>query len=145
MRDRQQAEPLQLSAARLDGDVVSWRDAGGSHRRTVLANAQGYLVLDGTRRHSLRHLPAFAQGGEQGQQADVLRAPMPGRIVAVKVQAGQQVAQDEELIVMEAMKMELTLRAPCAGSVAELHAADGQFVEADTLLVRLQAEQEAAA
>ncbi len=61
-------------------------------------------------------------------------APMPGRIVLVKVEAGQAVAAGAELLVMEAMKMELAVRAPHDGVVSELRAAAGDFVEADALL-----------
>jgi 3-methylcrotonyl-CoA carboxylase alpha subunit len=62
---------------------------------------------------------------------------MPGRVVAVRVDADAAVAEGQEVIVMEAMKMELTLRAPRAGVVAEIRASVGEFVEADSVLVRL--------
>jgi 3-methylcrotonyl-CoA carboxylase alpha subunit len=63
---------------------------------------------------------------------------MPGRIVLLRVAAGDVVADGQELGVMEAMKMELSLKAPRAGTVAELRVAAGDFVDADALLVRLQ-------
>ena len=62
---------------------------------------------------------------------------MPGRIVLLRVAVGDAVAEGEELGVMEAMKMELSLKAPRAGTVAEIRVAAGDFVEADALLVRL--------
>ena len=49
-----------------------------------------------------------------------LEAPMPGRVSAVKVAVGQRVAKGEELLVVEAMKMENALRAPKAGVVRAL-------------------------
>ena len=64
---------------------------------------------------------------------------MPGRIVVVKALPGQDVAEGEEVVVMEAMKMELTLRAPRAGRVAAVQAAAGDFVEADAVLLTLEA------
>ena len=67
---------------------------------------------------------------------------MPGRIVAVRVAEGAAVEADQELVVMEAMKMELSLKAPRAGVVATLRAEVGAFVEADTLLVQLAEAQE---
>ena len=49
------------------------------------------------------------------------------------------VAVGQELMVIEAMKMELSLKAPRAGKVAEVRAASGDFVDADTALVVLEA------
>ena len=63
---------------------------------------------------------------------------MPGRVVLVKATPGQAVAEGEELLVMEAMKMELSLRAPRAGTVAKVQAAAGEFVEADAVLLTLE-------
>jgi 3-methylcrotonyl-CoA carboxylase alpha subunit len=65
-------------------------------------------------------------------------APMPGRIVLLKVAAGDVVVEGQELGVMEAMKMELALKAPRAGKVATIQAQPGDFVEADTVLFRLE-------
>jgi biotin carboxyl carrier protein len=65
-------------------------------------------------------------------------APMPGRLVKVLVAAGQDVAEGQGLVVMEAMKMENELRAPRAGRVKELHARERQAVESGALLVVLE-------
>jgi len=62
-------------------------------------------------------------------------APMPGRLVRVLVQPGQQIEAGEGLLVMEAMKMENELRSPRAGRVAELLVREGQTVETAALLV----------
>ena len=59
---------------------------------------------------------------------------MPGRIVLVKTKPGDKVEAGQELLVMEAMKMELSLKAPRAGVVENIGAAAGDFVEADTAL-----------
>jgi 3-methylcrotonyl-CoA carboxylase alpha subunit len=63
---------------------------------------------------------------------------MPGRIVLVKVANGDRVVQGQELLVMEAMKMELALKAPRDGVVAEVRAVGGEFVEADAVIVVLE-------
>ncbi|MEO7064173.1 MAG: acetyl-CoA carboxylase biotin carboxyl carrier protein subunit, partial [Dokdonella sp.] len=69
--------------------------------------------------------------------SDRIIAPMPGRIVLVKAKAGDEVTEGQELLVMEAMKMELTLLAPRAGRIEAVQAAAGDFVEADAVLVKL--------
>jgi propionyl-CoA carboxylase alpha chain len=63
-----------------------------------------------------------------------LTAPMPGKVVKVLVEAGQDVAAGAALLVLEAMKMEQTVRAPTDGVVAALHVSTGEQVEADQLL-----------
>jgi len=63
---------------------------------------------------------------------------MPGRVVVVKTRAGDRVTAGQELLVIEAMKMELGLKAPRDGIVAEVRAATGDFVDADAVLVTLE-------
>ncbi len=66
-----------------------------------------------------------------------VRSPMPGRIVAVGVTAGDKVARGAVLVTLEAMKMEHALTAPFDGTVAEIKAAPGDQVAEGLLLVRL--------
>ena len=64
-------------------------------------------------------------------------SPMPGRIVKVLVKTGDAVAARQGLVVVEAMKMENELRAPRAGTVAEVRVREGAPVEANVVLVVL--------
>ena len=63
---------------------------------------------------------------------------MPGHVLEVRVQAGQQVAKGAVLLVLEAMKMEHSLIAPWPATVAEVKVEAGQRVEEGTDLVRLE-------
>ena len=67
-----------------------------------------------------------------------LHAPMPGKIIQVLVMPDQKVVEGERLVVMEAMKMEFTIRAPHGGYVRALLVREGQLVEAGTVLVDLE-------
>jgi acetyl/propionyl-CoA carboxylase alpha subunit len=67
-----------------------------------------------------------------------LKAPMPGMIVRVAVQAGDQVVPGQSLIVMEAMKMENELRATVAATVKSVHAQPGTAVEKGALLLEME-------
>ena len=67
---------------------------------------------------------------------------MPGTVLAVKAAPGDRVRSGQPLVIVEAMKMEHTVRAPADGVVAELTAAPGQQVALDeTLAVITLAEQ----
>jgi biotin carboxyl carrier protein len=60
---------------------------------------------------------------------------MPGKVVRVLVKAGDEVAEGQGLVVVEAMKMENELKSPKAGTVTELHAVEGATVESGAKLI----------
>ena len=66
-----------------------------------------------------------------------VRAQMPGKIVRVLVKVGDEVAKDQPLLVMEAMKMENEIRATAPGRIETLKVSEGQAVEsgADLILI----------
>jgi biotin carboxyl carrier protein len=66
-----------------------------------------------------------------------LSAPMPATVVAIKVDAGQEVAAGDLLVMLEAMKMELPIRAPRDATVAAVHCVEGQMVQPDQNLIDL--------
>jgi 3-methylcrotonyl-CoA carboxylase alpha subunit len=65
-------------------------------------------------------------------------APMPAKIVAVKVAEGAQVAAGDTLVVLEAMKMELPVAAPSDGRVRAVTCKEGELVQGDAVLVELE-------
>ena len=66
-----------------------------------------------------------------------ITAPMPGKVIKLLVREGEEVAAGQGLLVMEAMKMQNELRAPRAGCVARIDAAEGVGVETGSPLLRL--------
>ena len=87
------------------------------------------------RTRAIRELSA-ASAGPSGPAP--LIAPMPGMIVRVAVQVGDQVEAGQGLVVMEAMKMENELRATAAGRVKSVLAEPGTAVEKGALLLELE-------
>ena len=67
-----------------------------------------------------------------------VKAPMVGKILSVKVEAGQTVNEDDEMFIIEAMKMEIPIGAPTAGTVKEVKVAAGQSVESDQVLAVIE-------
>jgi 3-methylcrotonyl-CoA carboxylase alpha subunit len=78
-----------------------------------------------------------ARPGSHGA-AHGLEAPMPGKVIAVRVSPGQSVVKGQELLVVEAMKMENALRAPRDGRVKGLFAKPGDMVGPGVVLVELE-------
>lgn len=69
-----------------------------------------------------------------------IRAPMPGLVLKVLVEEGQEVEAGAGLLVLEAMKMENELKAPAAGVIKSVHAQTGEPVDKEALLVELEAQ-----
>ena len=67
-----------------------------------------------------------------------MMAPMPATVAKLLVAPGQSVAEGETVLVLEAMKMELPVRAPRAGVVKAVHCAQGELVQPGVALVDLE-------
>jgi len=65
-------------------------------------------------------------------------APMGGKVIDVKVKPGDAINEDDEIIILEAMKMELPVVAISSGTVKEVKCNNGDTVEADAVLVVLE-------
>ncbi len=134
---------------RPDVDVVSLGDGrfdvveGLRHRPAfaVRAGTDTWVYLDG-RVHivSARRSAADTRGRPHGTLDDdvALSAPMPATVVSVNVEVGQQVSRGDSLITLEAMKMELAVRAPRDGTIARIDCRPGELVQPGVRLVQLQ-------
>ncbi len=129
----------EVAGARLADGWLEARFDGVARRMRVDGDATALVVHDGNRRLRLQPVAAYRHAGAGAQAAgDRVLAPMPGRVVLVKSKPGDSVQAGQEVLVLEAMKMELALKAPRDGVVAEVRAAAGDFVEADAALLLLE-------
>lgn len=94
------------------------------------------LVIDGF--YYRFTLPAFRAQAASGAAQTELRSEIPGRIVKILAHPGQTVAAGDGLIIQEAMKMEITLKAPAAVKISEILVTAGAQVEADAVLIRFE-------
>jgi acetyl/propionyl-CoA carboxylase alpha subunit len=99
-----------------DGDEIHLFWNGATYR----------LVEEGEGRRAAQHQPS---GG--------LEAPMPGKVIKVSVAVGDTVAKGQEILVVEAMKMENAIRAPRPGRVSKIAAKVGDMVTPGVILVEL--------
>ena len=130
-----------IEGALLREGTLSARFDGIAQRCCAAVSEDRVVVHTDTGRREFAHTPPFAFARAQTDASDVVRAPMPGRIVVVKAKPGGKVEAGQELLVMEAMKMELSLKSPQAAIIASLHAQAGEFVEADAVLVRFSSDR----
>jgi len=78
---------------------------------------------------------------EAADTSALLHSPMPGLLVSVAVKAGDRVAVNQELAVVEAMKMENSLRAERAGTVKRVLASPGDSLAVDQAIIEFEREQ----
>ncbi len=114
--------------APVDGPVPLVTDLSAT-RFAVTAAGDSFLI----------EVPDYEAEAEAVEGGDALKAPMPGKVVAVMVSAGDSVVKDQPLAVMEAMKMEHTLVAPRDGVVEAVQAEPGGQVAEGSVLVALVA------
>jgi len=74
----------------------------------------------------------------KNKQTGKVVAQIPGLIIKLKHQVGDKIQQGEPLLIMEAMKMENEIKAPCDGIIAAIHVQEGQTVEKGTPLVDIK-------
>ena len=122
----------------LDGDAVTV----AYDPRVGREEAEDVLVVEGGQ---VWRLAPWRAGGAAGADASdgVILSPMPGRIIAVAVAAGDAVSKGQKLLTLEAMKMEHSLVAPFDGTVAQLNASEGGQVSEGALLVKIDKEEKA--
>jgi len=101
----------------------------------------GSILFDaGLAVEASRFVAASAAAGGGSTSDGALRAPMPGKIVAAPVKAGDAVVKGQPIVVLEAMKMEHALTAPFDGVVGEIGVAVGDQVAADAVLAVVKVE-----
>ncbi len=102
--------------------------AGPANARWVFLGGHVYLI-DTTRSETTR----------RGQDDDLaLAAPMPAKVASVNVSIGQQVTRGDVLIMLEAMKMELPIRAPRDGRIKTIACTPGELVQPGLPLLELE-------
>jgi propionyl-CoA carboxylase alpha chain len=152
--------PVWVRVATVDGpaevrvaDGDEWRVVGTATTRDGVVDLVGEDDLRRRYRVRLGAHAAFVNGpegqssfvrraeddaAERGGVAGECRAPLPGAVTKVLVSVGDVVSEGDGLVVLEAMKMEHTLRAHGAGTVRAVHGAPGQQVDAGELLVEVE-------
>ena len=129
--------PASAPKAQLIGEqLVVEQDGLRRQHRAIRRGDNLYLEWDGELR-CVQRVDPIAEAEASHAHHGGLTAPMNGSIVRVLVEAGQHVEAGTALVVLEAMKMEHSIRAPQAGVVKGLYCSEGELVSEGTALVEL--------
>jgi len=127
------------STVQLQSETLSVESNGVRQQHLAIRRGDTlYLHYAGELR-SIQRVDPIAEVEASHSHHGGLTAPMNGSIVRVLVEAGQQVEAGTALVVLEAMKMEHSIRAPHAGTVKALYCNEGEMVSEGTVLVELEA------
>lgn len=127
-----QVEPLQPGAYRVTQGERSWSVFAAGSRDTCWAFVDGhvYELEVSSERAARRRRAAGAH--------EALSAPMPATVVKILAEPGQQVKKGDTLMLLEAMKMELPVRAPGDGTIAAIKCREGELVQPGSALLEFE-------
>ena len=103
--------------------------AGPANDRWAFANGEVYRQ---------KQESARPRRASRGDATETLMAPMPATVLKVSAAPGAHVKAGDALVVLEAMKMEIALRAPHDGIVTAINCREGELVQPDSVLVELK-------
>jgi 3-methylcrotonyl-CoA carboxylase alpha subunit len=102
----------------------------------VASGSQAWVFVDG--RTFVVGSPTTGRArASSTDDSDALAAPMPATVVRIDVRPGQTVSRDSLLVMLEAMKMELPIRAPRDGRVTAIHCREGEIVQPGVPLLEI--------
>ncbi|MHB1022549.1 MAG: acyl-CoA carboxylase biotin carboxyl carrier protein subunit [Acidobacteriaceae bacterium] len=132
-----------MQVSELQLGVVSLLIEGRAYRCILDETAEGPSVLLHGQRFPYtvedpRSLRSRRSHGASGDGPKPIRAPMPGRVVRVLADVGDEVTQHQGIVVIEAMKMQNELKSPKAGKIARIHVSPGDTVQSGDVLAIIE-------
>jgi len=129
--------PLELISGKIEGNrVVSFILDGKYYQIEVVKNGDSYLCWSGSKLFKTSIMDEksarfshLVNNQLSSSKSETLQAPMPGLIVKVEIEPGQEVKKGQGLIIMEAMKMENELRAIHDCAIRQILIQPGQIVD----------------
>lgn len=86
----------------------------------------------------LLHQQDFYESNHESATVDILKSPMPGKVIKVMAKMGQLIKKGDLLIIVEAMKMENNILAPREGVIEEVSVKEGDMVDGNKIMIKLK-------
>lgn len=137
--DQHQTLKLRNSPSFWNGEELQVITHGVTRRHQAIRRGNTLFLHWQGEVHAVKRLDPIAEAASSHGPQGGLTAPMNGSIVRVLVAVGEPVEVGTQLVVLEAMKMEHSIRAAHAGTVTALHCTEGEMVSEGTVLVELEA------
>ncbi|MEH6518157.1 MAG: acetyl/propionyl/methylcrotonyl-CoA carboxylase subunit alpha [Halioglobus sp.] len=129
-------------AGQLHGDTLHLEVDGHRTRGTLARTHDGYTLYLAEGACHFQEIFADTGEADAGAAAGGLSAPMNGTIVTLMVEPGSAVSEGDSLLVIEAMKMEHTIRAPSAGTVESFYYQVGDLVDGGAELLKFKTDEQ---
>ncbi len=129
---------LILDASGFEIAAVAGNGRSDAAQTELLVNGVSVALTVDDRRSQLRK--GMLQGSSRSSGTQIIRAPMPGKVVRVEVKPGDHVGPGTGLIILEAMKMENEIKSTGTGIVERVQVEQGKAVEKDELLISIRPE-----
>jgi acyl-CoA carboxylase subunit alpha len=135
-------DALIVYSQNMDSQVVDARTRGVRYRFNIRQHGADYYIRSSLGQRQVTRLPRFPEtaASEKHQSAN---SPMPGQVLRILVAEGQQVKPGDALIVLEAMKMEQTVKATIQGVVRAVLVEPAQVVAPGQMLVEIESVEDA--
>jgi propionyl-CoA carboxylase alpha chain len=140
--DHSAIKSVSVGPDHVDALIVDSQGWGVRYRFTIRQHGADYYIRSSLGQRQVTRLPRFAKktASEKHQSAN---SPMPGQVLRILVAEGQEVKPGDALIVLEAMKMEQTIRATILGVVRAVLIKPAEVVAPGQLLVEIESVEDA--
>ena len=131
------ADPENYTVEDLGGGAFRFSDGTKSWRAVVdRAGSTFWITIEGLGEARMMRVEAGRRRSREANEGS-LSSPMPGKVVKVEVVVGESVATGQDLVVVEAMKMEIKISTPIPGTVRAVHVREGDPCDAGQVLVEV--------
>lgn len=136
-----QGKKIEVSAAEHGAGFLQFK-LNGKMYKSIVTQHDNYrqVFLNGNIYRLTRREAKRIKGS--GESEGDLTSPISGKVVSIKAKEGQKMDKDDVIMIIEAMKMEYTIKAPYKGKVTKLHFKEGDQVEIGALLADMERPKE---
>lgn len=135
-----------LDIEKVETGVYSVLHNGKSHNMEIIKSDKKDVYVVNTQTNSFEieiapATPAVNGAKRRGNQTEEIKAPIPGKVISVKVSPGDPVKEYQTLVVLSAMKMENELKSPIDGIVKKVMVKEDDVVKENSVLVEVKAPE----